>query len=226
MNEFKQDTTEDVVREGNEMLKALIAKVVDMGTELRGTGELIRQLPDQKDSFDRWNKQLDKLDEGIDMLNGCVKEMAKSFDQQVSGMDMRLVEVGSLRLELARHAQLFEKPLEKTVHYRHFIGKPLLALGGMFMALVVVVFFWIKAGWRADQYRGNDSKWRHLKLTHDSMVLNRAERIERDWLADPAGFEKLVDEEEERRNEEVEKWAEEQARHQEVDELHKGEKIK
>jgi hypothetical protein len=226
MNEFKQDSTETVVREGNEMLKALISKVVDMGTELRGTGELVRQLPDQKDSLDRWNKQLDKLDEGIGKLNGCVKEMTKSFDQQVTGMDMRLAEVGILRQELARHAQLFDKPLEKTVHYRHFIGKPLLALGGMFMALVVVLFFWIKAGWRADQYRANDSKWRHLKLIRDSTLLNTAEHIERDWLTDPAGFEKLVDEEEERRNEEVEKWSEEQVRHQEVDELHKGEKIK
>jgi hypothetical protein len=226
MNEFKQDGAEAVVREGNEMLKALISKIVDMGTELRGTGELIRQLPDQKDSLDRWNKQLDKLDEGIGKLNGCVKEMTKSFDQQVTGMDVRLVMIEELQGDLKQHARLFDKPLEKTVHYRHFIGKPLLALGGMFMALVVVLFFWIKAGWKADQYRANDSKWRHLKLIRDSMLLNTAEHIERDWLADPAGFEKLVDEEEERRNEEVEKWSEEQARHQEVDELHKGEKIK
>jgi hypothetical protein len=226
MNEIKQGTTDTVLREGNELLKALISRVVDLGTDVKESGELIRQLPDRKESLERGEKQLDKLEEAVQHLHACINEMTKSFDQQLTWMGVRHFEVELLRQELERHAKLFEKPLEKTVHYRHFLGKPLYALGGMFVLLMVVLFFWIRAGWTADQYRGNDSKWRHLKLIRDSTLLNTTDRIERDWLADPAAFEKLVREEEERRDKEVQKWEEVQARHEEIDELHKGEKIK
>lgn len=212
--------------EGNAMLKALINKVVDLGAEVRGAVEVIRQLPDHKESIQAWGKQLKKLEEHIGKLDQCSVDMTKSFDQRVAGMHVQLDGVESLRLALERHAELFEKPLEKTVHYRHFLGKPLYVLGGTWLLLCVLVYFWMRTGVRADQFSANDSKWRYLKLTHDSAVLHAAQKIERDYLSAPEDFKKLVSDEEERRNEEVENQMEEQSRHQEVDRLHKEEKIK
>jgi hypothetical protein len=226
MNEIKEGTTEALLREGNTMLKALISKVVDLGTAVKDNSELIRQMPDRKETLERGEKQLDELTECVQLLFTGTSQMSKSCDQHLNAMDVRLSEVKMLREELKQHTQLFEKPLEKTIHHRHFLAKPLYTLVVMLLVLMVGAFFWIKTGATSDQYRANDSKWRHLKLIRDSTLLNTTEHIDRDWLADPAAFEQLVNEEEERRNEEMEKWAQEQTRHQEVDELHKAEKIK
>lgn len=48
-------------REGNEMIKALISKVIDLGTAVKDTGDLIRQLPNQEEALGRWNQQMDTL---------------------------------------------------------------------------------------------------------------------------------------------------------------------
>jgi hypothetical protein len=131
-----------------------------------------------------------------------------------------------LQQALDRHAGLFEKPLEKTVHYRHFLGKPLWVLLMMAAVLWLMAFGWMRTATNADQYRTNDSKWRYIALTRDTLVLHRVERIDRDYLADPDAFKKLVDEEEERRSEEVKKVSEEEANHQDADSLYRGERIK
>jgi hypothetical protein len=226
MTDIKQEMTETVMSEGNAMLKALINKVVDLAAEVRGAGELIRKLPDHKESIHGWDKQLEKLQERTGELDQCIKDMTKSFDQRVAEMRVQLGGVDSLRVALERHAELFEKPLEKTVHYRHFLGQPLYVLGGTWLLVCLLVYFWMRTGVRAGQFTANDSKWRYLKLTHDSAVLHAAQKIERDYLAAPEDFKKLVSDEEERRTEEFENLIEEQSRHQEVDRLHKEEKIK
>ena len=65
-----------------------------------------------------------------------------------------------------------------------------------------------------------------MAMTRDTLALHKVERIDRDYLADPEAFKKLVGEEEERRAEEVEKVSEEEANRQDADSLYRGEKIK
>jgi hypothetical protein len=234
MNDIKQAAAAEIaVMEGNAMIKALIAKVMDMGTAVKDTGELIRQLPNQQEALERWNQQSDKLAENIGKLEKCMEEMTEAFDTrlqgfagQMKGIDRQLVGMEALQQALDRHAQLFEKPLEKTVHYRHFLGKPLWVLLVTAAVLWLVIYGWMRTATRADQWAANDSKWRYMGLTRDTLVLHKVQSINRQYLADPGAFKKLVGEEEERRAEEVEKVSAEEANHQDADSLYRGEKIK
>jgi hypothetical protein len=234
MNDIKQAAAAEIaVMEGNVMIKALIARVVDLGTAVKDTGELVRQLPNQQDALERWNQQSDKLAGNIVKLETCMQQMTEAFDQQLQafagqmkGVDKQLVGMEALQQALDGHARLFEKPLVKTVHYRHFLGKPLWVLLAVAVVVLLMGFGWIETATNADQYRTNDSKWRYIALTRDTLVLHKVEGIDRDYLADPAAFKKLVGEEEERRNEEVEKVSEEEANRQGADSLYRGEKIK
>ena len=234
MSDLKQAAAAEIaVREGNEMVKALIAKVIDLGTAVKDTGELIRQLPNQQEALERWNEQSDKLAGNIGKLEKGVEEMRvafykqlQGFADQMKGVDRQLVGMEVLQQALDRHAQLFEKPLVKTVHYRHFLSKPLWVLLVTGVVLGLMGYGWMRTAARVDQYRANDSKWRYIALTRDTLVLHKVERINRDYLADPEAFKKLVGEEEERRAEEVEKVNAEEANHQDADSLYRGERIK
>jgi hypothetical protein len=234
MNDIKQAAAAEIaIREGNVMITALIAKVMDMGTAVKDTGELIRQLPNQQDALERWNQQSDKLGENIGKLETCIREMTEAFDKrlqgfagQMKGVDRQLVGMEALQEALDRHAGLFEKPLVKTVHYRHFLGKPLWVLLAVAVGLWLMGFGWMRTATNAAQYKTNDSKWRYIAMTRDTLVLHKVEHIDRDYLADPDAFKKLVGEEEERRSEEVEKISEEEANHQDADSLYREERIK
>lgn len=231
MNDIKQAAAAEIaVREGNEMIKALIAKVMDLGTAVKDTGELIRQLPNQQEALERWNQQSDNLAGNIGKLETCIQAMTGAFDkqlqgfaQQIRGVDRQLVGMEALQQALDGHARLFEKPLEKTVHYRHFLGRPLWVLLAVSVVFGLMAFGWMRTATNADQYRTNDSKWRCIALTRDTLVLHKVEHIDRDYLADPEAFKKLVDEEEERRAEEVDKLDEEEANRQDADSLYRGE---
>jgi hypothetical protein len=234
MNDMKQAAAAEIaVREGNEMVKALIAKVIDLGTAVKDTSELIRQLPNQQDALERWNQQSDKLAENIGKLETCIREMTGAFDQrlqgfagQMKGVDKQLVGMEALQEALDRHAGLFEKPLVKTVHYRHFLGKPFWVLLAVAVVVGLMAFGWMRTATRSEQWSANDSKWRYMAMTRDTLVLHKVEGINRDYLADPEAFKKLVGEEEERRAEEVEKMGEEEANRQDADSLYRGERIK
>ena len=234
MNDIKQAAAAEIaVREGNEMIKALIAKVMDMGTAVKDTSELIRQLPNQQEALERWNEQSDKLAGNIGKLETGLEKMTvdfykqlQGFADQMKGMDRQLVGMEALQQALDRHARRFEKPLEKTVHYRHFLGKPLWVLLAAAAVVLLMGFCWMKTATKADQYRTNDSKWRYIALTRDTLVLHKVERIDRDYLSAPDAFKKLVGEEEERRAEEQDKMGAEEANRQDADSLYRGEKIK
>jgi hypothetical protein len=234
MNDIKQAAAAEIaVREGNEMVKALIGKVMDLGTAVKDTSELIRQLPNQQEALERWNQQSDKLAGNIGQLETCMHQITAAFDKQLQGfagqmkgVDRQLVGMEALQEALDRHAGLFEKPLVKTVHYRHFLGKPLWVLLATAVVLGLMGYGWMKTSTRSGQWSANDSKWRYIALSRDTLVLHKVERIDRDDLADPEAFKKLVGEEEERRAEEVDKIGEEEANRQDADSLYRGEKIK
>jgi hypothetical protein len=234
MNDIKQAAAAEIaVREGNEMIKALIAKVIDLGTAVKDTSELIRQLPNQQEALERWNEQSDKLAGNIGKQETCIQQMTGAFDQQlrgfaeqIKGVDRQLVGMEVLQAALDQHARLFEKPLEKTVHYRHFLGKPLWVLLAVAVVLGLMGYGWMKTATRSEQLSANDSKWRYIALTRDTLVLHKVEGIDRDYLAGPEAFKKLVGEEEERRAEEQDKMGAVEANRQDADSLYRGERIK
>jgi hypothetical protein len=176
--------------QGNEMIKALISKVIELGTAVKDTGELIRQLPNPQEPLERFNEQLGTLAANILKMEASMK-----------GMDRQLVGMGALQEALDRHAQLFEKPLEKTVHYRHFLGKPVVVFLAMGLCIVVLTTLWVM-GWNgAAQYRENDLKWRYAKLLMNVPIQVMVDSAERRYEADPGQFKKDVIAEEERQRE-------------------------
>jgi hypothetical protein len=209
MSDIKQAAAAEIaVREGNEMIKALIAKVIDLGKAVKDASELIRQLPNQQEAMERWNQQSNQLAEDIGKLEVCMKDMTAAFDKQleklawkISGVERNLGSIDMLQQALERHAGLFEKPLEKTVHYRHFLGKSAFVFLAMSLIIVLLMVLWIKAWNSSDQYAENDQKWRFVKLKTDVAIQVIVDSTERRYEADPGQFKKDVEDEEERRRE-------------------------
>lgn len=172
------------------MIKVLISKVIELGTAVDKTGELIRQLPNQQEPLERWEQQLKTLAANIVKMEAGMK-----------GLDRQLVGMEALQEALYRHAQLFEKPLEKTVHYRHFLGKPAVVFLAMGLCIMVLGMLWVM-GWNsAASYKENDLKWRYAKLLMNVPIQVMVDSAERRYEANPGQFKKDVIAEEERQRE-------------------------
>jgi hypothetical protein len=226
MNEIGKQGEGAFSQMGEEVLKALVGKVVDLGTAIRQNSEDIRKLSEQ-------GTMLPEVDKRVGELGKHVEDLGKKVGEVAAGLmninDRTAIPIGTieeLRAGLERHARLFERPLQKSVHYKHFLGKPFLVLAGMAVVVLSLAFFWNRAWERAELYTENDMKWRYMKLTHDSLVLNALGEADRVYLIEPAQFGKDVVAEEDRRALLYEKWLQMQEKYGEIKDLEGKEKKK
>lgn len=236
-----------MVRENAEQIKNL----ADQTTMVQ---ELSQGMERQRNSVEALAKDMEMMGQGMEMLSKEVEKLGKggemlgkameAFGKKVDGFGelvkksedavislreskaIPVAHIEALRLDMSKHKALFEKPLQKDVHYRHFLGRPILVLGGLFLLMLGLIFLWDRARWRAEGYSENDIRWRYVKLTQDSLVSKELNEAERVYQANPDQFRKDVVAEEERRQELYEKWLQVQQRYGEIDELEKQGKKK
>jgi hypothetical protein len=130
----------------------------------------------------------------------------------------------SLEDRLGQHAALFEKPLQKTVHYRHFIGKPVFVIVVLCLLCAGLVSLCVQYYEKADRYGASDIQWRSALQIQDSVTLNELQLLKQNYAANPDSIRRLVIEEEERRAALAERVIEMNHKMQEVDELKKQRK--
>jgi hypothetical protein len=148
-------------------------------------GELTGRLEKQDANFEKTGEELRKISQQLSLP-------AASIEQ--------------LRQQLEQHTQLFEKPLKKSIHYTHFLGRSMLVSAILIIIIMGLTILWNRAQIKANLHEENDIKWRQAKLTPDSLILKALEETDRAYLADPEGFRKAVVDEEERRQELFEQW--------------------
>lgn len=213
MNEIIKQGEAETHSLGNELTNALVQKTIDNGkaTEentklLLEIGELIRELPHPDTGIWEIEERLNNLWGFADTVkketNGLKEAVQKLVAREVIPPDV----IEALREEMRRHAQLFEKPMEKRIHYTHFLGKPLLVLGVMFLLILGMLFFWNITWQKAERNEEGDLKWRFMKLDTNAIVRHVFASAEYAYKTDRDQFKKDVEEEEDRRKKLFADW--------------------
>ena len=240
MNEVKAAGNENSLSSDVELVKALIGKTVDNGTAIGELGTVVRdrlnEISEQLNVVRVLREDLKKLpnptehvialDFSIHTLKNVQDWMVKKLKEleavlkERAGLETNLLKShGELGAKIDEHAQLFEKPLQKSIHHTHFLGKPLIVLGVFVLIIGGLSIFWGKAWYKAHAYQENDIKWRCIASTKDTLILHALQRIESDYAADADQFRKDVIAEEERLAALYNNWRVSEANKQEKEDL-------
>jgi hypothetical protein len=139
----------------------------------------VAKLNERVDTFER--STVNKLSERMDGLDKSMQQVA--VKPAVWGAEM-----SDLRVELRRHAELFERPQIKTVHHRHYLNWYIWIVIGMFGACAVLVTLWRGAQKDASLKTNNDMLWRGARQFLDSTLQQRLDSVERHYDANPEQF--------------------------------------
>ncbi|HLZ86217.1 MAG TPA: hypothetical protein VKQ52_03205, partial [Puia sp.] len=220
MNEYNQRDTTSVSGQ-DELLRVLIDKVVDNGTAIRETRAEIRRLPEPGAAMEGLDQRIGALEEKVGVIGTGMGERIGGLERQmevvakgVAGLGAQVGEptgwllsgMRNLQSSLEVYVDFFTKPMQKEVHHRHFLGRPML-LGFVVLFVIGLQWYGLIRSWnREDMYEKNDLLWRGAKLSGDSVVTRALDKVKRDYESDPGQFGKDVVTEEERRAELFERW--------------------
>jgi hypothetical protein len=189
-----------------EFKDAMIEKIVNLGADIERISEQIHKLPDPTAALGDFDKRVGELTQRLGQLGDNLGKVGDEFGKISQRLSLPVASIDRLSQQLTQHALLFEKPLKKSVHYTHFLGRSMLVGTVLFIMIVGLTILWNRTQIKANQHAENDIKWRQAKLTPDSLVLKALDKTDRAYLADPDGFRKAVIDEEERREELFEQW--------------------
>ena len=199
MNELTKQVPGASASFEGEIVKALIGKVVDLGSAMQENTAQVKKLADQQDVMGTVNERSltqEKQMEELIKKHGEVQEELKKIGDR---LDIPTDKIETLQQQLEHHSRLFEKPLDKTVHYRHYVGWPILVIASLFILTCGSVGFGVSQWNRLDRYEANDIKWRYIKLSHDSAVMRAVDQTGEAYLDGVRQFTTDVEQEEERR---------------------------
>lgn len=202
-------------------MRALIDKAVENGTAIREINEQIRKLPSPTAAVAGLDERIAALEKQL----GTVGEGVGALSAQIGDPASRMVAyMGNLQDRLEQYVHFFEKPMQKEVHHRHFLGWPVLVLIGM-LVIVGLEWFGLSRSWnREEQFEKNDILWRAAMLSDDSLVTRVLYKDQREYQAEPEQFRKDVVAEEDRRAELYERWLDEQKNMGKIHALEKAKK--
>lgn len=224
----------DVVKQTNgapapiedEILKALIGKVIDLGSAMQENTAQLKKLADQQDVMGSVNERSLVQEKQIEELirkNGEVQEEVRKIGER---LDIPTGKIETLQQQLERHGRLFEKPLDKTVHYRHYVGWPIVVILGMLFITTSSVAVAVRQWQRVDDYRAGDYKWRYVHFSRDTAVWQLVDRAERRYRNNPDEFINEVQGEEERRDQLARNMQRAEEANENIKKLNKQERVR
>jgi hypothetical protein len=181
-----------------ELMNAMIAKMSNVESAIKANTEQVAQLPDLKEILQEVGKRAsaeEKRLEGLDERVGALDTRLKQLTEKLS---LPIDAVSRLRADLEKHVDFFRKPRVKEVHYRHFLGAPVLALFGAGLIIVALVVLLFQAKGERDEYIENDLQWRWLELSPDIALQKILDSAGKRYQANPEQFRKDVVDEEQR----------------------------
>jgi hypothetical protein len=197
--------------------------------------ELVRGLPAKMTALEEKSVAVDKrllmFGGSIDKLGGrmgVLEEGMIKLSERMQGLEWSMRQLAEkptaldaatevLRAEMRKHAELFEKPQEKTVrhwHYLHYYGWITIGLFCVCMGLAVL---WVNARNNADRNATSDILWRGARQLLDSTLLQQLDTVKNRYDANPEEFRKDVIAQDEHNEELAEKLQEAAEKRQEAD---------
>jgi hypothetical protein len=184
----------------DEILKGLTAKVTEMGSVVKETTAQTKRMSEQMSDLPLYGQQMEvmgdslrKLEEGFEKMKQTVGQLSGDIGALPDKVVAPMSAIAGLRSALSNHSQLFEKPLRKDVHYRHFVGWPVTVIFIMGIVMMVLVVGWWNAGDRASDNKQGELKYRFVKLQGNTAVQQAVNAAEEAWQTDPDQFKKLVE---------------------------------
>lgn len=214
----------------DELLKVIVEKVIDNGTAIKEAREQIRKVVVQGEAKDGLLVQMERVEQNFKemekLMAAGMEAMKSRLDSYEKKMDPDKL-VGSiqrLQNDLMAHTEYFAQPKRKEVHYKHFLGWPLISLIVMVFVLGCLGYLCVGAWEKASRYEDSDIKWRSARLSPEPVVTHELDSTERYFQANPEQFKKDVIAEEERRRELEERLLQEQANRVRIDQLQQKKK--
>ena len=194
------------------LMQTLIDSVTANGAAVREITEQMQKLPDTTEILREVGKRITGQEKRQEELVGSLAELRGGLGElrdalgKVEGTLQKTKEelsfpeaaFSELRGSLQKHREYFDKPRLKEVHYRHFLGRPLISLGVAFLIISLLIVLLVRAQGRIDQHVENDLKWRYLHVFADTANLDGLNQVSQRFKANPEQFKKDVDYEEDR----------------------------
>ncbi|MBN9382688.1 MAG: hypothetical protein J0H74_18130 [Chitinophagaceae bacterium] len=214
---FGQTSGTSVLQE--ELLKALIGKVVDLGTMVKENADQTRRIGEHLEVVKGLNELMTSQEKRVEELIQKEQEAVDEIKRLAGKVDLPVEKIEGLQQRLDDHSRLFEKPLDKTVRYHHYVGRVVWVLAVMIVVTAGAVGMMVHQWKRAGEYAGDVVKWRYVKLSVDTVVTQVVQRAEQSGLFNPGQFARDVEQEEHRRAELTKNMIQEQTARQKIDEL-------
>lgn len=212
----------------DELAKALIGGMRGNEVAIRELTDLVRKQSDPTPILKELGKRITTQEKSFEELGGELKGGLSGVEADIKRMSGQISiptdSILGLRADLQRHAELFEKPHRKEIHYRHFLGKSLLTLIGLLVIIMVLVALLTQAYGRSGEHAENDLKWRYLNLSSDPVLLKVLGVVDQGYHANPEQFKKDVVEEEDRQHQLFEATRQEKEAQMKVQALEGGKK--
>jgi hypothetical protein len=190
----------------DELLKVLIDKVVENGSQIGKVKDHIQKLQEPSAVATSMDQRMAVLEE----RSGTIKEDVEELKNRLGDPGLLQASMTNLQVDLQQYVSIFKHPKLKEVHHTHFLGRPLLILLAV-LAIIALQFVWLARTWNKESlFEENDIKWRSAMLSEDSAVTKALNKYQRDYNANPDQFRKDVVAEEERRAELYQQWLQEQ----------------
>ena len=117
-------------------------------------------------------------------------------------INLPVKEITQLKVSLDSCTVQLRQPLQQQV--KHHIGKIWKVTIALVIALAVVVYFLLNTNGRLQQYRSNDFKYRHLKLTNNRSLQQLLLYADSLYIINPDSFKTSVQLREEHKREQFE----------------------
>lgn len=215
----------------DQLLRTLSDKVLNTETAVRENTaqvevmahsvELVRGIPDKVKAVEQ---RVAATGEAVGKLQERMESMEASVRQSMDGSRRLEGAIEALRMGLNQHAGLFEKPLHKSVHYRHSMDEPVWIIIVLFTVCVGLVALCFNYHDKADNYEASDIQWRGAQLITDSVTLHEMQALKNSYESNPDSVRSSIIGEEDRRKALAERIIERDQKNQEIDQLTKQRK--
>lgn len=131
---------------------------------------------------------VEKKIEGSPDLSPAIREIkgdVSSLNAKIQNQEFPTKDVQELRGELKTVIPLLQKPIPSQVEHHHHIPKLLWLTAGLFLLVCFLSMGWMLTAGKLADFKGNDTKYRKLRLMADSTFLVYLNRLDSLYLADP-----------------------------------------
>lgn len=140
------------------------------------------------------------LSPAIRVLNGKVNSLAADAKNRELPTD----DVQELRGQLKTVIPLLKNPAPAEIEHHHHVPKILWLTAGLFLLVCFLSVGWILTAGKLADFKGNDTKYRKLRLVADSASLVYLNRLDSLYQADPDQLRNNVIEQEHLKQERLE----------------------